>query len=86
MILKDYNEAQKEVTPTQTPIIESGVACGEEKCGGEMMVLDPVKGHPEIPQLKRAHCYYCGWRGWVPYEKPESGPVIEEVPVNGNSV
>lgn len=65
MALKKYESVQKEkVPPSQTPT-PSGVACTEPKCGGEMMYVEPRQEHPQMPQLNRAICGECGWRGWV---------------------
>ena len=64
-MLKKYGEHQKEVVPTPEKPKSSGVACDELKCFGEMMVEQPEEKHPEMPQLKRASCGKCGWRGWV---------------------
>jgi len=64
-MLKKYGEHQKKVVPTPEKPKSSGVACDEPKCSGEMMIKQPEVNHPEMPQLKRAVCGKCSWRGWV---------------------
>jgi hypothetical protein len=34
-------------------------------CPGEMMIDQPAIHHPEHPQVQKAKCNVCGWRGWV---------------------
>jgi hypothetical protein len=67
MPLKSYHEQQTEQTVVSTipqPTIPSGIGCTETQCEGEMYYLSPEQKHPEYPNLKRAHCIECGWRGW----------------------
>jgi hypothetical protein len=63
--LKKYEDHQKKVLPEPQAPSPSRVACTEKECEGEMMIWQPVKSHPELPQLRRASCGKCGWRGWV---------------------
>lgn len=64
MKLKKYETHQKEKIPKKK-FLESGVACTEKKCKGEMMIGQPEVRHPEYPELRRASCGKCSWRGWV---------------------
>jgi hypothetical protein len=60
--LRPYEESQ-EATPVEW--IESGIACTEKDCPGEMMIRSPVTKHPQLRSLVRAYCGICQWRGWV---------------------
>ena len=62
--LKSYEENQRIKAPAKLSPMSSGVACTEKKCKGEMMIVQPVINHPQLP-LKRAICNKCKWRGWV---------------------
>jgi len=64
MKLKKYEDNMKEKTPEKLDSVGSSVACSEEKCKGEMMVVQPTMKHLQLP-LHRAICGKCGWRGWV---------------------
>ena len=65
MALKTYTANQKAKTPKPPKPTASGVACTEKKCKSEMMWREPREAHPEQPELARASCSKCGWRGWV---------------------
>lgn len=64
MKLTSYTVANKKKTPKPNVPTPSGVACGEKKCSGEMLYVEPRVIHPEFPDLNRAICEECGWRGW----------------------
>ncbi len=78
-MLKKYETHQKNIKPTQVLPVGSGVACTETKCDGEMMVHKPAKKHPQLPELYRASCGICGWRGWVGYQPEEVHPTDGDV-------
>ena len=67
--LKSYTANAKAKTPEPPKPTPTGVACSEKdsrlKCKGEMMWREPREIHPELPELSRAFCPKCGWRGWV---------------------
>ena len=62
--LKPYGAAQQDKLPNPLSPTPSGIACQESRCSGEMMYANPAQIHPEMPELKRAVCGACGWRGW----------------------
>ncbi len=68
MALKNYNKEQvkktKKETAAQRPDAPTGVACPERQCDGEMCWRTPRLKHPQLPELARAVCQECGWRGW----------------------
>ena len=62
-MLKKYLDNQKE--KEGKPLFEqSGIACDEKSCTGEMLIPQPVKTHPTLT-LKRVECGKCSWLGWV---------------------
>jgi len=76
-ILKKYN------TTTKNKKLEGKLASGWESgdSKAEMMVVEPLMEHPEIPGLYRAVDPITGWKGWVEYTPPVIvPPVIEPTP------
>lgn len=72
-ILKKYNSTQKKKTLEGT--IPSGWESGDSKA--EMLIIEPLIQHPEIPGLYRAVDPTTGWKGWVEYTPPVVQPPIE---------
>lgn len=62
--LVKYDTNRKRKAPDPPEPTPSGVACTEKKCLGEMMWQEPQQQHPQLPELHRAACGECGWRGW----------------------
>lgn len=62
MLIK-YSDNQKSKVKEEE-FEPSGIACGNHKCKGEMMIYQPVNKHPTLP-LKRARCGICKWLGWI---------------------
>lgn len=55
--------------------IPSGVQSGDTD--NELLVMTPLKEHPEIKGLYRAIDPVTKWRGWVEYEPPKPEPKPE---------
>lgn len=69
-ILKKYDSTQKKKTLEGK--IPSGWESGDSKA--EMLVVEPLIQHPEIPGLYRAVDPTTGWKGWVEYTPPAVQP------------
>lgn len=80
-VLKDYS---KHTTKSFvfSGSIPSGVKSGDSS--NELMIVEPLKQHPEIHGLYRAIDPITGWMGWVEYEpekvvKPPIARTQEEI-------
>jgi hypothetical protein len=65
--MKEYKKIQKdksETTKIPQPTEASDIQCTGIDCTGEMYYLIPKISHPQYPDLIRAYCNVCGWRGW----------------------
>ena len=75
MALKKYGKDQKtEINAT----IKSGVESGDS--GKELMIVEPIEKHPEMPVLVRAVDPITKWKGWVKYTPSEPDPEPDPEP------
>ncbi len=57
-----YANQKKTMVPPAKPT-KTGVKCHD--CKGEMVWPEPRTPHPEQPELSRAVCNKCPWKGWI---------------------
>ena len=77
MALIKYDKQDQKKKDAPTDYIPSGIQSGDSDA--EMMILVPIKSHPELVDVVRAIDPDTGWKGWVEYKKPVE-PTPEPTP------
>ena len=69
MSLKSYNAVHKKIDKENKTVgtIPSGFKSPDSD--SEMMIVEPIKRHPEIRGMVRAIDKKTKWLGWVPYKE-----------------